>query len=112
MKELKFITLAMLAAIYAAACSSSSSSGRLSDADIAAARSIFTTQGCVACHGPDGSGGVGANLRSGPYAEHPIQRYRDQITNGGNGMPPFKDKLKPEQIDLMARFVKQEFQGK
>jgi mono/diheme cytochrome c family protein len=31
---------------------------------------------------------------------------------GGDGMPEFKDKLSPDEINLLVRFVRHEFQGK
>ncbi len=37
--------------------------------------------------------------------------YRRQITDGGDGMPAFGDKLTPEQIDQLIRFIRAEFQG-
>lgn len=112
MKKLKLIAAVtiVLMILFAIACNNSKSGAAAYDP--VAARNLFNEQGCTACHGVDGSGGMGANLKTGEFATHPIERYREQIANGGNGMPPFKDKLKPEQIDLLAHFIMKEFQGR
>ena len=34
------------------------------------------------------------------------------ITNGEEEMPAFKDKMKPEEIAALVKFVRKEFQGK
>ena len=35
-----------------------------------------------------------------------------QITEGDDEMPAFKDKLTPQQINEVVRFIRKEFQGK
>jgi mono/diheme cytochrome c family protein len=49
-------------------------------------------------------------------AEHAIKHTDEQITkmitNGEEEMPAFKDKLKPEEINELVRFVRKNFQGK
>jgi mono/diheme cytochrome c family protein len=76
---------------------------------------------CSACHGDEGKGGLVKvdnvklkvpNLTEGHALEHPDEKLVKQITNGGDGMPKFKDKLSPEEINAMVRFVRHEFQGK
>jgi len=76
---------------------------------------------CSACHGDDGKGGLVKvedkklkvpSLREGHALHHPDADFVKQITNGGGGMPKFKDKLAPEEINAMVRFIRHEFQGK
>jgi mono/diheme cytochrome c family protein len=76
---------------------------------------------CSACHGDEGKGGLVKvdnvklkvpNLTEGHALEHPDEKLVKQITNGGDGMPKFKDKLSPEEINAMVRFVRHEFQAK
>jgi mono/diheme cytochrome c family protein len=77
---------------------------------------------CSACHGDEGKGGVvktpdGTKLKvpsltEGHALKHADDDFVDQITNGGHGMPKFKDKLSPEEINQMVRFIRHEFQGK
>jgi mono/diheme cytochrome c family protein len=76
---------------------------------------------CSACHGDEGKGGLVKvedkklkvpSLREGHALHHPDADFVKQITNGGDGMPKFKDKLSPEEINAMVRFIRHEFQGK
>ena len=76
---------------------------------------------CSACHGDDGKGGTVKvdnkklkvpSLREGHATMHTDEQLAKQITNGGDGMPKFKDKLKPDEINQMVKFVRHEFQGK
>jgi mono/diheme cytochrome c family protein len=76
---------------------------------------------CSACHGDEGKGGLVKvdnvklkvpNLTEGHALEHPDEKLVKQVTNGGDGMPKFKDKLSPEEINAMVRFIRHEFQGK
>jgi mono/diheme cytochrome c family protein len=36
----------------------------------------------------------------------------DKITNGEDDMPAFKDKLTPQQIQEMIKFIRKEFHGR
>lgn len=76
---------------------------------------------CSACHGDEGKGGLVKvegtklkvpSLREGHALKHPDEKFVKQITNGGDGMPKFKDKLSPDEINALVRFVRHEFQGK
>jgi mono/diheme cytochrome c family protein len=76
---------------------------------------------CEACHGPAGEGGPAKvdnkeikvpSLKS----EHAMKKTDDQITkvinNGDGPMPGFKDKMTPEQITELVKFVRAEIQKK
>ncbi len=86
----------------------------------AAARATFE-KNCKRCHGETGQGGPVKledgtklkvpNLREGHALHHPDSDFIKQITKGGDGMPAFKDKLKPEEISDLIRFIRHEFQG-
>ena len=76
---------------------------------------------CVACHGAQGEGGVKTvdkktlkvpSFSTGHALKHTDEDFAEQIMKGGDGMPEFKDKLSPEEINLLVRFVRHEFQGK
>ena len=76
---------------------------------------------CVACHGAEGEGGVKTvdekklkvpSLSTGHALKHKDEDFVEQIMKGGDGMPEFKDKLSPDEINLLVRFVRHEFQGK
>ncbi len=76
---------------------------------------------CVACHGEKAQGGrveiEGRRLKvpsltKGHAVEHPDERLIKQISEGDDEMPAFKEKLSPEQIDELVRFIRKEFQGR
>ncbi len=76
---------------------------------------------CKVCHGANGEGGPVKlddgtklkvpSLREGHALKHPDSDYVKQITKGGDGMPAFGDKCKPEEITEMVRFIRHECQG-
>ncbi|HEU5065868.1 MAG TPA: cytochrome c [Gaiellaceae bacterium] len=66
---------------------------------------IFAEQGCGNCHtmrAANAKGQVGPDLDELRPNEETVAR---QVTNGGNGMPAFKDKLTAEEIQQVAGFV-------
>ena len=76
---------------------------------------------CFECHGTEGEGGIKTvdnkrlkvpSLREGHALKHSDEDFVEQIVKGGDGMPAFKDKLSPEEIKALVRFVRHEFQGK
>jgi cytochrome c551 len=86
----------------------------------AAARASYE-KNCKLCHGPNGEGGPVKlddgtklkvpSLREGHALRHPDSDYVKQITKGGDGMPAFGEKLKPEEINDLIRFIRHECQG-
>jgi mono/diheme cytochrome c family protein len=89
--------------------------------ELATARTNFT-KNCAGCHGDDGTGGPRKldngktlkvpSLREGHALNHKDEDFVKQITNGGDGMPKFGDKLSREEIIDLVRFIRKEFQGK
>jgi len=87
----------------------------------AATRASYETN-CKLCHGANGEGGPvkledGTKLkvpsfREGHALKHSDSDFVKQITKGGDGMPAFGEKLKPEEINDLIRFIRHEFQGK
>ena len=51
------------------------------------------------------------SLKEGHALKHSDDALAKQISKGGGGMPPFKDKLTPEQINNLVRFIKRDIQG-
>ena len=88
--------------------------------EFAASRAVYM-KNCKECHGEKGDGGrvkledgtklKVPSLREGHALHHPDSDFLKQITKGGDGMPAFKDKLKPDEIDDLIRFIRHEFQG-
>src|SRR5258705_4400893 len=86
--------------------------------EFATARVIFTKD-CAVCHGDEGKGGLVTiekqklkvpSLREGHALKHVDEDFVDQINKGGDGMPKFKDKLSPDEINGLVRFIRHEFQ--
>ena len=73
-------------------------------ANAAAGKAIFADN-CSTCHGALGRGGNGGpDLASIPNAKK-VGRVIEQVTNGGAGMPPFKNTLSEQQIKNVAAYV-------
>lgn len=91
--------------------------------ELAAIRGVYAKE-CQRCHKPDGAGGdfeeeglkplKVPGLRTGDAARHTDEQLARKITNGDidEGMPAFKSKLTPEQINELVRFIRVEFQGR
>lgn len=66
---------------------------------------IFASAGCASCHtlkAADSTGQVGPNLDDLKPDQATVEH---QVTNGGGGMPAFKDSLTPAEITAVAQYV-------
>ena len=88
--------------------------------DVAVAKAIYT-KNCEACHGPNAEGGLAKvndkqikvpSLKSDHAMKHTDEQLTKTITNGQEQMPSFKDKLKPEEIAEMVRYIRKVVQGR
>jgi len=76
---------------------------------------IFKTN-CSECHGEKGEGAKkGISLLTGHALKHSEEDFMKTVTNGkdegkGKKMPALKDKLKPEEIAEVVKFVRTEIQ--
>ena len=127
------ITLALVLALFAIRCgkggggAQSTNSGADPAAkatatpdEFAAVRPIYK-ENCARCHGESGDGGQVTeqgkklrvpSLKADHAMKHSDQDYVDQMMNGGDGMPAFKGKLQPDQINGLIKLVRKEFQKK
>ena len=83
----------------------------------AATPRVLYARNCADCHGPQGEGKQLGTLKipplsSGAALTDPDEKFFKQISDGGNGMPPFKHTLDDKQIEDLVRFVREEIQGK
>ncbi len=79
--------------------------------DAAAGKAVWSDN-CAGCHGLAGTGGNGGpSLADNPNAADPA-KVRAQVTNGGGGMPSFKDTLTQQQISDVAAYVSQDIAQK
>ena len=88
--------------------------------ELSVARANFAKH-CESCHGEKGEGGLvkvdNKRLKvpsfKGEHAlKHSDEDFTKQITKGGDGMPSFKDKLNPVEMQGLVKFIRTEFQGK
>ena len=88
--------------------------------EFAASRAAYQ-KNCEACHGEKGEGGPVKvdnkqikvpSLKAEHAAKHTDDQLTKMITTGEGPMPAFKDKLNPQQISDMVKFVRKEFQGR
>ena len=65
---------------------------------------------CAMCHGADGVAKVMAkgsrNLNSPEFQKTSAEDITKLVTDGKNKMPAFKEKLKPEEVQAIATYVK------
>lgn len=74
------------------------------DTVIATPGQLLFQQKCAACHGGDGTAGIGnaANLQTSRLDSGAITKL---ITNGRNNMPAFASQLTPEQTNELASYI-------
>jgi mono/diheme cytochrome c family protein len=140
MKLVKLLIVVAALALFAIACGESTSTNQTATttntqptpaaspkatanptpADELAAAKTSYGQVCASCHGDSGEGGPVKiegkmlkvpSLKEGHALKHSGDELAKQISKGGGGMPPFKDKLTPEQINNLVRFIKRDIQG-
>ncbi len=78
---------------------------------------VLYERNCAVCHGPRGEGTQLGTMKtpplnSGAALNDPDERFFKQISDGGNGMPPFRHTLDDKQIEDLVRFVREELQKK
>jgi len=88
--------------------------------EFAAARQNYQ-KNCESCHGPNHEGGMVKvegkqlkvpSLKAAHALKHTDEQMVKMITNGEEAMPAFKDKLKPEEITDLVKFVRKQVQGR
>ena len=78
--------------------------------------SVFR-QNCAICHGPEGDGKTLMDGRQVPGLRSLEGKYRTDaeiyrhISDGGNGMVPFRNILTAREINLMVSFVQRDLRG-
>ena len=71
-------------------------------------------QNCAICHGPEAEGRtlsdgkVVPNLRQGEFKYKTDAQIYQHISEGGNGMVPFRGQLTEREIKLMVDFVQRD----
>ena len=71
-------------------------------------------QNCAICHGPEGEGRtlsdgtIVPNLREGEFKYRTDPQIYQHISEGGNGMVPFRNQLTEREIRMMVDFVQRD----
>lgn len=69
------------------------------------AAQLIIDYGCTNCHDfGAGGGSLGPSLAQGAPDPDP-EAIKNQIANGGGGMPAFKDQMTAEEIDEVTKFI-------
>jgi mono/diheme cytochrome c family protein len=79
-----------------------------SDDDAKAGALLFRDKGCAYCHGFGGIGTKKApsllNIRNDKT--WPPEKITEQVLNGGDKMPPFRDSLSDEEIAKLVAYLR------
>jgi len=110
MKLLTIFGLTVVAGLLAIACWTSKPERYIISESKAYEASLFR-QNCAICHGPEGEGKTLddgkqiPNLRAGEFKYTSEAEIYKHISEGGNGMTPFRGQLTDREINLLVRFV-------
>ncbi len=106
----------VFAALAIAACTAARPA-RYSITDSKTYEAALFRQNCMICHGPEGEGKtlddgrVIPNIRDGEHKYKTEKDIYDHITNGGNGMVPFRNILTERERNLLVQFVLNDLRG-
>jgi mono/diheme cytochrome c family protein len=110
MLRAKLVTISAFVLIMIAACGSSEPA-RFSIAANSGYESSLFKQNCAICHGPEGDGKtlddgtVVPSLRAGEFKKKSETDIYNQISEGGNGMTPFRTQLTEREMRLLTDLV-------
>lgn len=110
MQTLKLIIILVCVSGIAASCYSSKPT-RYVIADSKTYEASLFRQNCTICHGPEaegktlGDGRIIPNLREGAFKYKTDEQIYHHISEGGNGMVPFRNMLTKREIDMLVNFV-------
>src|SRR5689334_15615430 len=77
-------------------------------ADVKAGAPLYRDKGCAYCHGPalEGTKQAPGLAKIREDKAWPPQKVTDQILNGGQKMPPFRDSLSDDEIQQLVTFLR------
>jgi mono/diheme cytochrome c family protein len=73
--------------------------------DSSGGKDVFASAGCASCHTLAAAGAQGVTGPNLDDLQPSFDQVRNQVTNGGGGMPAFGDELSDSEIDLVAHYV-------
>ena len=101
-----------------AACGSGGPRKRLVISESRSYEASLFRQNCAICHGPEAEGKTLEdgkqipNLREGEFKYTTDAQIYQHISEGGNGMVPFRNQLSDREINMMVRFVQDDLRGR
>ena len=103
----KFFSLPCLLAVILIALSGTSLFASKKDDEKAGAL-LFRDKGCAYCHGVGGVGGKKAPSLVGLPKDKawPTDKITNQILNGGQKMPPFRESLTDEEVAQLVAYLR------
>ncbi|MEO6334803.1 MAG: cytochrome c [Pyrinomonadaceae bacterium] len=110
MKRFRLFLIGSFLAVATITCTSGKRQRYVISQSKAYEASLFR-QNCAICHGPEGDGKTLddgkriPNLREGEFKYKSDEQIYRHISEGGNGMTPFRGQLTDREIDMMVRFV-------
>ena len=105
------LSIFVLIIVFGIAACFDTKSGRYSITESKTYASSLFRQNCAICHGPEAEGKtlddgrIIPNIRDGEHKYKTAGEIYNHISNGGNGMVPFRDILTKREIDLLVNFV-------
>ncbi len=116
MKNLKAFIVVAAAIGFAFACADQKPQ-RYSIVQSKAPEASLFRQNCAICHGPEaegktlGDGRIIPNIRDGEHKFATDDQIFNHISNGGNGMVPFRNILTEREIKTLVRFVQDDLRA-
>lgn len=116
MFRIKIFVLLIFAGLVVWGCSTSGTRKFVIAESKAYEASLFR-QNCAICHGPEAggrtleNGTVIPNLREGEFKYTTDEQIYRHITEGGNGMTPFRNQLTERELRMMVEFVQHDLRG-
>lgn len=116
MIRVKLLLVFVFAAVFLIACFDSKPEKFVIRTSKTYEASVFRQQ-CAICHGSEGEGKklhdgtVVPNLREGEFKMKTEGEIYKQISEGGNGMTPFRGILSERELRLMTNFVHRDLRG-
>ena len=106
----RLIVLIFVAVFVSAACGERKPKGLSVQESVRVEASVYRSN-CVICHGAEAQGKnigerVTPSMRDGDVLTKSDEYIYNQISNGGNGMPPFKYQMTDKEIKNMVKFIR------
>jgi cytochrome c553 len=73
--------------------------------DVEKGKIIYVNFNCAMCHGENGDKPIGG-AKDLTLSQASDETIHSNIMNGKNAMPPFKDKLNDEQLNMLTAYIK------